>query len=193
MGACVNPAGCCSTPGPGEGGAEAGIGDSERPNGTGALSRPAILRVSVSYNHGAAGICDGGTVTSESRHISEWVDRPADEVYEYALDPANVPQWAPGLGSSVEKVDDQWFVETSEGSVGLAFVPRNEYGVLDHYVTLPLGEVVYNPLRVIPGDGGCEVVFTLRRRPGMSDEDFKADADAVAADLTRLKQVLERR
>jgi len=27
----------------------------------------------------------------------------------------------------------------------------------------------------------------------MSDEDFKADADAVAADLTRLKQMLERR
>jgi hypothetical protein len=46
---------------------------------------------------------------------------------------------------------------------------------------------------VIPGERGCEVVFTLRRRPGMSDEDFKADADAVAADLTRLKQVLERR
>jgi hypothetical protein len=148
--------------------------------------------VSVSYNHDAAGICDGGTVTSESRHISEWIDRPADEVYEYALDPANVPQWAPGLGSSVEKVDDQWFVETSEGRVGFAFVPRNEYGVLDHYVTLPLGEVVYNPLRVIPDERGCEVVFTLRRRPGMSDEDFKADADAVAADLTRLKQVLAR-
>jgi hypothetical protein len=88
-------------------------------------------------------------MTSESRHISEWIDRPADEVYEYALDPANMPQWAPGLGSSVEKVDDQWFVETSEGRVGFAFVRRNEYGVLDHYVTLPLGEVVYNPLRVI--------------------------------------------
>jgi hypothetical protein len=46
---------------------------------------------------------------------------------------------------------------------------------------------------VIPGDRGSEVVFTLRWRPGMSDEAFKADADAVAADLTRLKQVLERR
>jgi hypothetical protein len=35
------------------------------------------------------------------------------------------------------------------------------------------------------------VVFTLRRRPGLSDEDFRADTDAVAADLTRLKRVLE--
>jgi Polyketide cyclase / dehydrase and lipid transport len=132
-------------------------------------------------------------VALDSRYISEWIDRPADEVYEYASDPANLPHWAPGLGSSVKKVDDRWFVETSEGRVGFAFVQRNEYGVLDHYVTLPSGEVVYNPMRVIADESGCEVVFTLRHRPGMSDEDFRADADAVAADLTRLKQVLESR
>jgi hypothetical protein len=109
------------------------------------------------------------------------------------VDPAHLPQWAPGLGSSVEKVDDRWFVETPEGRAGFAFVRRNDCGVLDHYVTLPLGEAVYNPMRVIADDRGCEVVFTLRRRLGMSDEDFRADADAGAADLARLKRVLERR
>jgi hypothetical protein len=134
-----------------------------------------------------------GTVTSESRHISEGIDRPADEVYDYASDPANLPEWAPGLGSSVEKVDERWFVETSMGRVGFAFVQRNEYGVLDHDVTLPSGEIVYNPMRVIADGDGCEVVFTLRRLPGMSDEEFARDAEAVAADLTRLKGVLEGR
>jgi hypothetical protein len=132
-------------------------------------------------------------MTSESRHINAWIDRSADEVYDYASDPANVPQWAPGLGSSVEKVDGRWYVETSEGRVGFAFVQRNEYGVLDHYVTMPSGEIVYNPMRVIADGSSCEVVFTLRRRPGPSDEDFRADTDAVAADLTRLKRVLEER
>lgn len=132
-------------------------------------------------------------MTSGSRHISEWIARPADEVYDYAADPANLPQWAPGLGSSVEKTAGQWFVETSQGRVGFAFVQRNEYGVLDHYVTLPSGEVVYIPLRVIADGSGSEVVFTLRRRPGMSDQDFKADADVMAADLSRLRQVLEAR
>jgi len=132
-------------------------------------------------------------MTSGSRHISERIARPSDEVYDYAADPANLPQWAPGLGNSVEKIDGQWFVETSEGRVGFAFVQRNEYGVLDHYVTLPSGEAVYIPLRVIAAGSGSEVVFTLRRRPGMSDKDFKADADAMAADLSRLRQVLEAR
>jgi hypothetical protein len=127
----------------------------------------------------------------ESRHLSERIDRPAAEVYEYASNPANVAEWAPGLGSSVENIDGEWFVETATGRVGLAFVPRNEYGVLDHEVRLPSGETIYNPMRVIPDGSGCEVVFTVRRLPDMSDEDFARDAGLVAADLARLKQLLE--
>jgi hypothetical protein len=128
---------------------------------------------------------------SESKQISEWIDRRATDVYEYASDPANLPQWAPGLGTSVENVDGQWFVETGSGRVGLAFGERNEFGVLDHEVTLPSGEVIYNPMRVVPLGDGCEVVFSLRRLPDMSDEDFARDAGLVQADLTRLKHVLE--
>jgi hypothetical protein len=36
-------------------------------------------------------------------------------------------------------------------------------------------------------------VFTVRRRPGMSDEEFAEDAEAVAADLARLKRIVEGR
>jgi len=127
----------------------------------------------------------------ESRHLSERIDRPAREVYEFAVEPANLPRWAPGLGSAVEQVDGKWFVQSPMGRVGLAFTARNGLGVLDHDVTLPDGEVVYNPMRVIADGEGCEVVFTLRRRAGMSDEEFARDAAAVSADLARLKRVLE--
>jgi|1186.fasta_scaffold792378_2 hypothetical protein len=72
-----------------------------------------------------------------------------------------------------------------------AFVARNEFGVLDHEVTLPSGDVIYNPMRVIPYGDACEVVFTLRRQPDMSNEDFERDAGLVQADLNRLKQLLE--
>ena len=130
-------------------------------------------------------------MTSESWHVSERIDRSAAEVYGYASDPASLARWAPGLGSSVEQVGGQWFVDTPEGRMRVAFAPRNDLGVLDHYLTADSGEVIYVPMRVIANGDGCEVVLTVRRRPGMTDEEFKADGDAVAADLARLKRLTE--
>ncbi|BFO18270.1 SRPBCC family protein [Streptomyces sp. KM77-8] len=127
-----------------------------------------------------------------SRHLSTYIDRPVDYVYAYASDPVNLPSWAHGLGQSIEKIEDHWVAESSPmGRVVIAFAPHNELGVLDHDVTLPSGETVYNPVRVIAGNAGSEVIFTLRRRPEMSDADFERDASMVAADLSRLKELLE--
>ena len=127
----------------------------------------------------------------ESRQVSEWIDRPVPEVYDFVADPAHLPEWAAGLGSGLEKDGDHWFVSSPEGRIGVAFVPRNEYGVLDHYVTFPSGDTFYNPLRVTAGGKGCEIVFSVRRLEGMTDSEFDRDASAVAADLTRLKGLLE--
>jgi hypothetical protein len=133
--------------------------------------------------------------TFESRHLTVHIERPAAEVYAYAADPARLPDWAPGLGSAVEQVDGRWYVVGGMGRVALDFAPPNPYGVLDHDVTLPSGEVFYNPLRVIAdaagGAGGCEVVFTLRRQDEMSAADYDRDAAAVLADLERLKAAVE--
>jgi hypothetical protein len=133
------------------------------------------------------------TSAGESRHISTHIDRPAGEVYDFASAPSNLPDWAHGLGKSVEEVDGEWVAESPMGRVVVAFAPRNDFGVLDHDVTLPSGQTVHNPVRVIADGGGCEVVFTLRRLAGTGEEDFRRDAEAVTEDLARLKQVLERR
>lgn len=130
-------------------------------------------------------------MTPESRHVSERIGRPSGEVYEYTVDPANLPEWARGLATAVENIDGQWLVDGPMGRVGFAFVERNAFGVLDHEVTLPSGEVFYNPMRVVPDGDGCEVVFTVRRSPGMSDAEFERDAGLVAADLAALKKILE--
>ena len=128
---------------------------------------------------------------AESRHISAWIDRPAKQVYEYASDPAKLSTWAAGLGGPVEKMDGHWVARSPAGPVAVEFLPRNELGVLDHTVSLPSGEVVYLPMRVISYGDHSEVVFTLRRRPEMSDGDFARDIDAVSADLSMLKRMVE--
>ena len=43
----------------------------------------------------------------------------------------------------------------------------------------------------MPHGTGSEVVFHLRRSPGMTDEEWERDTAAVVADLGRLKAVLE--
>jgi hypothetical protein len=112
------------------------------------------------------------------------------KAYAYASDPINLPSWAPGFVKSIEGRDDVWVAQTVLGEAKFRFAPRNTLGVLDHDVELPSG-TFHNPMRVIPNGSGCEILFTLLQLPGMSDEHFKADLEAVRNDLKTLRTVLE--
>lgn|SRR5829696_258537 len=131
----------------------------------------------------------------ESRHVSAWIEADPEAVYEFAADPQTWSKWAAGLAEGgLRQTADGWVADSPMGQVTVEFAPPNEFGVLDHVVRLPSGEAVYNPLRVIPGGVGeprCEIAFTVRRRAGMTDEEFEADAAAVAADLDTLRRLLE--
>ncbi|KUI02093.1 SRPBCC family protein [Mycobacterium sp. IS-3022] len=135
----------------------------------------------------------------ESRHVSIWINGTPEAVYEFAADPRTWPRWAAGLAEGgLRQTAQGWVADSPMGEVTVEFAPPNEFGVLDHVVHLPTGEAVYNPMRVQPGgvptdaDGPrCEVVFTVRRRPGMTDEEFDADVSAVAADLATLRKLVE--
>jgi hypothetical protein len=131
----------------------------------------------------------------ESRHVSVWIEAAPEAVYQFAADPHTWPKWAAGLAEGgLRQSADGWVADSPMGHVTVEFAPPNEFGVLDHVVRLPSGVAVYNPLRVIPGGAGdarCEVLFTVRRRNGMTDAQFDADVAAVAADLEALKQLLE--
>ncbi|MDR7234690.1 SRPBCC family protein [Agrococcus sp. BE272] len=128
----------------------------------------------------------------ESRHLSVVIRRDRREVAAVARDPERLPQWAAGLASgTLRREGDALVVDSPMGELRVRFAPPNDLGVLDHDVTLPGGAVVHNPLRVLAHPLGAEVVFTLRRLPGMSADAFEADARAVAADLERLRALLE--
>lgn len=133
-----------------------------------------------------------GTTASASRHLDIVIERPWRTVYEFASNPRNLPRWAAGLaGGEVKRDVTQWSMSSPMGRVLVSFVPENEYGVMDHTVTLPSGESVLNPLRVLALDESrCEVVFTLRRG-SMSESEFAKDAAAVSEDLEMLKEICE--
>lgn len=104
------------------------------------------------------------------------IERPPREVYDFVSDPKNLPAWASGLAAAVK----------------VRFVERNKYGVLDHYVSVASGQEVYVPMRVFPNGSGSEVLLTIFRQPGVSEEKFAEDAQWVRRDLEALKDVLEK-
>ena len=130
----------------------------------------------------------------DSRHVSIWIETSPAVAYEYVSDPANLTRWAAGLANGeVHRVGGDWVVSSPMGEVRVEFAPKNTFGVADHTVRLADGQAFYNPLRVVPdGNRGqwCEVIFTVRRMPGVNDGAFEADVAAVAADLDTLREIL---
>lgn len=116
---------------------------------------------------------------------------PPAVVARFVRDPLNLPVWAPAFCHSVAWVDGEWVVQSPAGTVRLAFVPDNPYGVLDHTVQLPNGVLICNPMRVVPCGRGSEILFTLFRQPGQSDDELEHDVDLLYRDLQTLRQVLE--
>ena len=127
----------------------------------------------------------------EVRKLSVAIQRSAAEAYEFLSQPENFPKWASGLGASLRPAGEDWVVETPEGPATVRFSEPNSYGVLDHQVLLPGCAPVYVPLRVVAAGERCELVLTLFRRPGMSEEKFAADAEWVMGDLQKAKRILE--
>ncbi|WP_258933028.1 SRPBCC family protein [Nesterenkonia pannonica] len=119
------------------------------------------------------------------------IARDAAEVYAFAADPENLPRWAAGLAQSdVRRGGSALVAQSPMGEVSFTFAPHNAFGVLDHDVRLPSGQVVHNPLRVIPHPEGSEIVFTLRQRD-LTDEEFERDAAAIRQDLEQLRALLD--
>ena len=100
--------------------------------------------------------------------------------------------WASGLSHGPMEPDGAgWRAQGPEGPIRITFTPQNSFGVMDHWVDLGGGRVVYVPLRIVANEEGSEVVLTLFRQPGMSDGTFAADEAWIRRDLAKLKALAE--
>jgi hypothetical protein len=125
------------------------------------------------------------------RNITVSIRRSPRDVYAFVANGENIPRWAAGLGSGIRRDDDGWIAQGPLGEVRVHFAPPNDLGVADHDVTLPSGETVHNPVRIIPNRAGSTVIFSILRRRGVSGREFDKDIEAVQKDLNTLKGLLE--
>lgn len=120
---------------------------------------------------------------------------PATTLYDRFWRPEAFPQWASGLaqaGLKQDPINGGWIAQGPERLIRITFSEHNTFGVMDHWVDLGSGKVIYIPLRVVAnGDSACEVMFLLYRQPEMDDAKFQQDAEWVDKDLAELKKIAE--
>ena len=123
-----------------------------------------------------------------ARTYSVSIDRDWRALYEEIWRPEFFTGWASGLAESDLRPDGEaWLADGPEGPIRIRFTPHNDYGVMDHFVDAGTGSEIHIPLRVVQNGEGAEVMLTLYRQPGMSDERFAADAKWINRDLHTLK------
>jgi hypothetical protein len=129
-----------------------------------------------------------------SHTISISIGCPLADAYAYLARPANFEAWAAiEPGSFHQRPDGDWEGETPFGFRHFRFTPPNAFGVLDHAIFEPGGEVRYNPMRVTPNDEGTDLTFTFFRREGMDDAQFASAVEWITTDFLALKSLLEAR
>jgi hypothetical protein len=128
----------------------------------------------------------------KSRSLSISIDRDPRTVYEFVSNLENLPKWASKAFQSIKYVEGEWIAETPQGSAKVSLTHRNDFGVLDHHVSLSsLGVEVYIPMRVVQNGVGSEVIFTLFYATHMTEEQFAQDMRMVEQDLKNLKNIIE--
>jgi uncharacterized protein YndB with AHSA1/START domain len=126
--------------------------------------------------------------------ITVSIQHPHRQVYEFLVEPLNLPTWTVAIERIEHRRDNDWAIETPEGVVVLRYQPRNEFGVLDYWV-LPPGDPTgyFVPMRVIANGDGADVIFTHYQRPGQTEEQWTSEGEWIRADLETLKALLESR
>jgi len=127
----------------------------------------------------------------KSRTVTVSVKCEPQKAYRFVTNPENLPKWATAFCKSVRKSEGEWIVETTQGPVKIRFVPQNDLGVADHYVSPAPGVDIYVPMRVVASGADSEIMLTLFQGVDMPDDVYARDIQWVERDLRTLKGMLE--
>jgi len=125
-------------------------------------------------------------VNSKSRTITFTVNRKTAEAFDAIL---NIP---PKLMPDATKHDDGWWSFTSPwGPAKLKFHENRQLGILDH-------QFVDNdaqwdvPMRVVSKGNDSEVITTIIKPDGMSDQTFNERMIEIEKIFLSMKQIIEK-
>lgn len=116
-----------------------------------------------------------------------------DEAFAFLAEPENLPRWAIGFARGIRREGDQWIVQTGHGEVPIRYVSDPDRGTIDFHMIPAPGVDVVAYSRLVPNGDGAEYVFTQFQGPGMSDEVFAGQRQALAEELAILPALFRAR
>lgn len=119
------------------------------------------------------------------------IDAPVEQVVAFLGDPRNLPRWAVGFAKAVHETADGWVVETGAGVMGIRIDSDVRRGIVDFRMAPAPGVEVLAASRVVPRGTRSEFVFTQFQAPGMPDDVFAMNIQALTHELAVLKALLE--
>src|SRR5262249_36671601 len=135
--------------------------------------------------HGAG----GGTMRSNTQSVS--IDARPEHVFDFVANPENLPRWAVGFARSITRVGDDWVVETANGPVSIHYVTDPGLGVVDFHFSPAPGVDLAAYSRVGPNGDGAEYQFPELQPPGLSDEAFAGQIEALGEELVVLRSIFK--
>ena len=134
------------------------------------------------------------TMTTDTVRIT--IEAPLPTVVDDLADPLNHPEWATEffIGPALPAEGDEVLVTVPRmgGEVHMRVDADVATGTIDMYlapVGAPFGPPL--PVRVVPNGTGADVLFTLARMPGMSDQQWADGLVSMQRELDNLKHRLE--
>jgi hypothetical protein len=130
--------------------------------------------------------------TMQTRTISVTIDAPFERVVADLVDPSTHPEWATRFfaGPAVLAEDGMYEVDvpTMGGRTRVSVEADVGRGVIDVFLApagAPFGPPL--PIRVLPNGDGADVLFTLARLPGMTDQQWTDGIAGMEEELQNLK------
>jgi hypothetical protein len=116
---------------------------------------------------------------------------PPKAVFDFIANVENLPKWAVVFCRSLRREGSRWIVTTADGDMAIRYAPDPKTGLIDMYVTVAPGVEAPAFSRVVANGEGSEYVFTFFQPPGLPDEDFRSQTEALKKELGVLRRLLE--
>jgi uncharacterized protein YndB with AHSA1/START domain len=134
-----------------------------------------------------------GEMVLKARTLTVEIERPARDVYNFLVDPANLARWTlvRNARRDPQAGPDSWMFDGPRGTVVVHFTPPNPHFVLDYKMQMGPQIVHAAHVRVIANGRGTVLTHTSVQQPVISDTMFASEEEWMMSDLLVLKTLME--